>query len=179
MAAHARVGLDAFRADIAESQLQIFFDYWLGLFRSLGRPPLRTEIDPAEMKPILEFIMLLDHDAERHDYRVRLAGNSVRDSLKFELTGKRLGDAFAPKIAGPILARYDLVRTQRLPHYIEIARQRPDSRPYLFRRVLVPLEGDGLMSCGVVKSHVDHLDTSLIDMSDEMKVIRDYLVGLD
>ena len=179
MADLPHIGLQAFQATIAGSPLATFFDYWLGLRQALGRLPRRTEIDPAEIKQILEFIVLLDHDAERQDYLVRLAGTSVRESLKFELTGKYISDVFSADTLGQTLARYDLVRTLSLPHYIDAAREQSDGRTYEFRRLLVPLDGNSLMNCGLVRTHVDHLDTSLLDMTSEMKVICDYLVDLD
>jgi hypothetical protein len=51
-----------------------------------GRPPLRSAIDPAELKPILPHIMLVDLSHEPFRARYRLVGTAVVEHTKLDFT---------------------------------------------------------------------------------------------
>jgi hypothetical protein len=78
-------------ADLETAPLQ---DAWAQLEAKRGSRPFlrRADIDPAELKPLLSSIGLVDVHHAPLRFRIRLAGTSWRQSLDFEATGLWLDD---------------------------------------------------------------------------------------
>jgi hypothetical protein len=71
--------------EVAEPQLRELYLYWDG--KRGGRPyPARGDVDPAEIKKLLPFVMLVDVLAEGRHFRFRLIGTDV--ALGVNPTGK-------------------------------------------------------------------------------------------
>lgn len=72
-------------SQVAEPQLRELYLYWDG--KRGGRPyPARGDVDPAEIKKLLPFVMLVDVLAQGRHFRFRLIGTDV--ALGVNPTGK-------------------------------------------------------------------------------------------
>lgn len=71
------------------------FAYWSSR-REGGRLPSRAQIDPNHFKRHLPTISLIDVRRNPRDYRLRLAGTGLYSVYGGEITGKRLGEVYAP-----------------------------------------------------------------------------------
>lgn len=84
-----------------------------------GSVPLRLDIEPTDLKPVLPNLMLLDRllQGRRARYRFRLAGTAVVDSAGRELTGKFLDEVLPGTYSDFVHGLNDLAIEQRLPVY--------------------------------------------------------------
>jgi hypothetical protein len=74
--------------------LRFYFDYWDR--KRAGRPlPSRTDIKPAELKPHLGSIILLEAVPGANDFRYRLIGTRVTDYFLGDATGTTIREAYA------------------------------------------------------------------------------------
>jgi len=87
----AQIGAPAAAARAHEE----LFAYWASL-RAGGRLPARRDIDPARFKRHLPGVSLIDVADDPLDFRVRLAGTGLYGVYGGEITGRRLGDVYAP-----------------------------------------------------------------------------------
>ena len=171
--------LETLRGHIAGTLLEVLFDHWSARCEELGRVPAQGEIDPAAMKPALQNLVIANFDEDRDDYHVRLAGSSVREMLKLELTGRYLKDIYDAGFAAKLVQQYHEVRLTRRPHLMRLVAALDSRKPYCFHRLLLPLEGDAVIGCGYVQTHIDHLDTSLVEMARKRTSLSGYLVNLN
>lgn len=65
--------------------------YWLSK-RQGDRPPPRSAIDPAELKPILPHLMLVDFSYDPFRARYRLVGTAVVEHTKLDFTNYHADD---------------------------------------------------------------------------------------
>ena len=171
--------LETLRGRIAGTQLGVLFEHWSTRRQELGRIPAHSEIDPAAMKPALQNLLIVDYDEGRDDYRVRLAGSSVREMLKVEPTGKYVRDIYDAAFAAELLDRYNEVRLTRRAHLMRLVAARDAGKPYCFYRLLLPLDGGAVIGCGFVETHIDHLDASLEEMARKRTSLSEILVDLN
>ncbi|WP_374370666.1 PAS domain-containing protein [Dongia sp.] len=78
------------RPGFRSERVAAFHDYWLGLGRDGGLPP-RAALDPADMRPLLPYVMIIDLEGEA-DFRVRyrLVGTAVAKFSGLDFTGHYL-----------------------------------------------------------------------------------------
>lgn len=79
-----------FPSVIRSARLRTFHQYWLGLAR--GEVPLRSDFDPAAIKPLLPYIMMVDLTDEPMRVRYRLVGTEVVKFTGLEFTGRCLDE---------------------------------------------------------------------------------------
>ena len=77
--------------------LRACFDYWRTRTPP-GRLPGRQHIDPVEMKPFLEFVILFDVErhAERYRFRQRLVGTHIVELFGRDTTGLYADESSTP-----------------------------------------------------------------------------------
>jgi hypothetical protein len=90
------------------------FAYWASL-RAGGRLPGRGDIDPGRFKRHLPTVSLTDVVPEPADYRIRLAGTALYGVYGREITGRRLGEVYAPPAADYWRLELNRVVTERRP----------------------------------------------------------------
>jgi hypothetical protein len=73
------------------------FAYWASL-KAGARLPGRRALDPGRMKRLLPTVSLIDQ-LHGGDYRIRLAGTGLYGVYGREITGRRLGEVYAPAAA--------------------------------------------------------------------------------
>lgn len=80
---------DEVDARIASPRIRAFFDYWRGLVAG-GMVPTRDSIDPAAIKSLLPYLMIVDLSPEPLRIRYRLAGTEVVRFTGIDITGHYL-----------------------------------------------------------------------------------------
>lgn len=93
--------------------------YWRSR-RQRGRLPGRAQIDPCDFKRHLPTVSLINvcRDSGREggvDYSLRLAGTGLYSVYGGEITGKRLGDVYAPEAASYWRSELDRIVESRCP----------------------------------------------------------------
>ena len=96
-----------------------FLREWWERKRGARTMPPRTELDPAELKPILRDIVVIDVDPgteeSLHRFTCRLAGTEVDARLGTRLTGLTLDDAPFDGAKAEMRAQYEAVVRERRP----------------------------------------------------------------
>ncbi len=117
------------------------FDYWNTLAKS-GDLPDRGAIDPAEMRPLLPYVFLVDVLAGGSDFQYRLIGTNIVAHTPSDNTGRLLSTLRAQGTQRQLAALYAAVAVNRRARYQRIAyRTRLDLRSW-YETVVCPL-GDG------------------------------------
>jgi len=93
--------LDALR----DGHLRQLADYWTAL-RGGRVAPAKSEIDPADIAPLLPYVFFAEAIGLPPDFRFRLAGSHLRDVTGNELTGKLLDEVFPPDFADEVRVRW-------------------------------------------------------------------------
>lgn len=88
-------------------------EYWLG--KRDGRAlPSRSDIDPAEIKPLLPHVMLYDADPAS-DFRIRLVGQSIVEFVGHNFTRRGATEGMPPVAAQNMRRLLGLVAAQARP----------------------------------------------------------------
>jgi hypothetical protein len=130
------------RVAVSHESVGAVYAYWRR--KASGRPmPYRADIDPAELKPFLPALMLVDvvHDTRRFVYR--LVGTHEVAGRGRDPTGLAVAEAFYAGSAEEALAAYEyVVREQRPFCYCEPYRT-PDGWEEREDTLYLPLTQDG------------------------------------
>jgi hypothetical protein len=142
--------------------------------------PMRSDLDPLDFKQLLPNLFLVEQlPADGDRFRYVLSGETVRNTLGFELSGRYLDDLFT----GEMLARAQVHYRSVLAgngHFTIQQWMRRGALVLEFRRLLLPLIGDsgridtvmglGLYdrSDGMVGRPVDHVTdpVTIVQISD-------------
>ncbi|RMD91000.1 MAG: PAS domain-containing protein [Alphaproteobacteria bacterium] len=73
--------LERFRARLETESARALWDYWRSKFRD-DVIPLRADIQPAEMKELLPYLLLWEWAPEEASNRIRLAGTALVEALQ-------------------------------------------------------------------------------------------------
>jgi hypothetical protein len=90
--------------------------YWLAK-RGARSMPARADLDPAEMKPWLPWIVLMDVRPDLQDFRYRLIGSSVVNYFMADNTGGSAAECFGrrdPEVAKSALRLFRKVARDHL-----------------------------------------------------------------
>lgn len=106
-------------SEVASAPIRGFDAYWRGKMQN-GRLPARTDIDPAEIKPLLPDIVLLNVEWEPFRCRVRLRGTRA-EQFRPKDTTKYLdeGTIFDPGRREDYLAEMKFVATGQRPAFAQ------------------------------------------------------------
>jgi hypothetical protein len=98
-------------------QLVFLLRYWDRLHVAGGHvAPGR--VDPAELAPVLDHVMLLDVEEGGGDFRYRLYGRAIAARSGFDMTGRRTSELPTGQLASDFfLAVYRAVLARRRPVY--------------------------------------------------------------
>jgi hypothetical protein len=116
-------------SDAVTSQKILEFErYWRARVREGAPAPLRSEIDPNDLRGLLPHIVIVDFHADPLTVRYRLIGTKVVDVSRVDFTGKQLEECDFQADDPDIWRRA----------YQQIA----DAGAPVFGRVEIPLDGD-------------------------------------
>lgn len=97
-----------------EPVLRRLHEYWCQQ-RAARLMPARPDIDAAEIPALLPYIFVIDVLEDPRDFRFRVAGTHMRETLGEELTGKHIADAFPPDFGGEVRAIWSQVVDRKAP----------------------------------------------------------------
>lgn len=111
-----------------------------------GRLPGRRHIDPADLKPHLPFINLIDvfYEAGEPRFRYRLVGTAQVEATGKDITGRTAEEAHDPAYLRLVLAGMRAAVCTRQPDFAERAVPHPTREHIRYRRVMFPLADDGV-----------------------------------
>lgn len=139
--------------DLAHEQLQFLLSYWKNLSDAEGRVTA-DEIDPLNMWPALGFVILVDVIEGGEDFRIRVYGSAIAQSVEVDVTGKLISQTpWQGVVMEFFYAVYRAVVIRPEPLYTE--HEPPmDVGVKLWHRLMLPLvDGDGEV-CRVLVGNV-------------------------
>ena len=117
-------------------------DYWESKRR--GRAvPARSDIDPAEIKPLLPYLLIADISTEPLRIRFRLAGTKVCETFGFNLAGRYLEDLDVAADVGFWLAQYRRMIAAPAPVYGRTTGTREEVQLFRSDWAMFPVSSDG------------------------------------
>lgn len=127
---------------LVEPRLRRLYDYWRERWRGEA-PPARADIDPAELKPLLPNLALVDVEEEPRRFRFRLVGTDIVQRYGEEITGRRLDEVGLGCELAAIAEQYDETVREQAPTYCRHELPRPGGKRVKYERLLLPLSSDG------------------------------------
>lgn len=133
-----------FDADVSvEPRLQSLRDWW-DRKRGARAMPLRSEVDPIELRPHIGSLVLIECLPELYDFRYRLIGTDIVEAYGRDSTGKTVRELYRdsdPEYHDFLLDLYRTV-SQRKVSARGFGTLRPVDRDYRrFDTYLLPLAG--------------------------------------
>lgn len=101
--------LDEARSEIVRLMLQ----WWLG--KCGADIPDRSDLDPADLKPLLPNILISDVEHDPFRVRYRLVGTRAREATGFNIVGRYLDELLPTDPDEPWMADYSLAYRTRRP----------------------------------------------------------------
>jgi hypothetical protein len=103
-------------ADLQSERVKALFGYWqaMGRLPNLDGVPFRSNIDPAHLKPILPYLLIVGLSEEPLRLYYRLVGTEVVRHTGLEFTGRHLDEMqISPKAMAAVTKAYAAVRDAR------------------------------------------------------------------
>jgi hypothetical protein len=96
--------------------IRLMLEYWRG--KCAGRQmPTRADIDPAEIRPYLPYVTLVDVVDDERRFVYRLVGTMEVALRGGDPTGRSVVEAFFGRSAETVLRKYEAVCTTRAPYH--------------------------------------------------------------
>lgn len=123
--------------------VRAMIDYWQSIHPEGGLPG-RRDFEPANVKPYLATIRLVDVEGPPYRFRVRLAGTEITEFYRVDHTG-RWFDEFVDDFEGSETSRdlIDVVETRRPGWRRGVSRIVRDREFQTFERLILPFAKDG------------------------------------
>lgn len=125
--------------------LRVLFEYWRGK-RAGRRMPARADLDPADLKPLLPSMILVDvlYDAAgAADFVYRLLGTREVEARGANPTGQRVAEAYFGPSQDNVLGCYRTVVEHRQP-YLDDEYYLRDGDDFADEaNIFLPLSSDG------------------------------------
>jgi len=126
----------------ADPRLHTVFAYW-NEKRGVRVMPARADIDPAELKSVLPYLMLTDVVDGGVRFRYRLCGTAGAEAFGQELTGRYVDEVMTGRYREFIEGLYRDVVAQKRPVY-SISSYGGWRRAQMWtQRLMMPLSSDG------------------------------------
>ncbi len=127
---------------IEAEKLRDLYRYWRGKCRE-GAFPGRADIDPTEIPALLPHVFLIDIVDGGHDFRYRLLGTHIIESVGFEFTGQLVSEFMRDPEEELRAQDYHRLVESREPRHV-IGNMAVFGRDDMhYERVLCPLSSDG------------------------------------
>lgn len=139
--------MTALDLDSATPRLRQAFDYWAAKCGS-RRMPARADLEPAEMKPLLPYLVLMDvlRDARPGwplDFRYRLIGTVTDAMMNARYTGKCMSELPHQQPDSRIWQNLTRVVETRQPHVSRVPYVGPHKDFMSVVDLVMPLSSDG------------------------------------
>lgn len=152
--------------DCKSSLVRQLHSYWDSR-RGERALPSRADIDPAEIKDLLPFILIADLIGDLPRVRYRLVGTRVVAASGMDLTGRYLDELLAADVENAWQAHYTRMRDEARPLFGDVTVPRLDGEPFRYEFGIFPLSGDG----GAVSQALAIED--YFEMNERMYELRD------
>jgi hypothetical protein len=140
-----QAGTMAYWFDISASRspmVQALHAYWHA--RCVGdRLPRRQDIEPADLKPLLPYMMVVDVIGEPMRVRYRLVGTKVAVATGLDFTGRFLDELIPDGEEKPWEDYYRIARDKRVAVLGDAAIPVFGGQPFLYEFGIFPLSADG------------------------------------
>jgi len=127
---------------IESERLRDIYRYWLSKCRD-GALPSRTDIEPTEIPALLPNVFLVDVVDGGRDFRYRLIGTHITESVGFEFTGQLVSEFMIGREAALRATDYRKVIEHQEPRYGIGDMVAFGGDQLSCERVLCPMSGDG------------------------------------
>lgn len=118
------------------------FEYWDG--KRAGRSmPARSDLDPADLKPLLPHLILIDVVPDERRYVYRLVGTREVEMRGNDPTGKAIKDAYYAETAEETMAYLDNVTRSCKPVLYRGTYRPTSTRIQKEDTIFLPLSKDG------------------------------------
>ena len=127
---------------IKAEKLRDIYRYWRGKCRD-GALPSRADLDPTEIPALLPHVFLVDVVDGGRDFRYRLLGTHIIESVGFEFTGQLVSEFMRGREEEMQARDYHTLVESREPQHV-IGNTVAFGRDYMrYERVQCPLSSDG------------------------------------
>ncbi len=127
--------------ELPNSILKNFYQYWLRMKGSRSMPS-RSNLNPADITPLLPNIVLVDVEQDPRRYRVRLLGTETVKVLGEDCTGRYLDDL--TMLGSIVKKRYEWLVVEKKPYFYRGNMKNAD-KPYIeYMGVAMPLSSNGV-----------------------------------
>jgi hypothetical protein len=130
------------RIGASHADVRAMHAYWVEKCRGRAMPR-RADIEPAEIKRLLPFIVLVDVTGDERRFVYRLVGTQEVDERGGDPTGKSVREAFFGGSLEEALSCYEYVVAKRAPFCYRDPYLAPDGEILTDDIVYLPLSEDG------------------------------------
>lgn len=131
---------------LATPRLRHGYEYW-NAKRGPRRMPSRADLDPAEIKPLLPHVVLMEvvRDAafELLDFRYRLIGTAVDGNSSGRFTGRVMSDIPHQRQPSRLWSNFEWVVAERQPKTSRVPYAGPHQDFLSVVDLVMPLSADG------------------------------------
>jgi hypothetical protein len=129
--------------DVQSPRIRQLYEYWRSKCNDVIPPP-RSAIEPAEIRPLLPFLMLAELSAQPFGIFYRLVGTAVARAHDEDFTGRAHGDV-ASFIESGIEESYRQAAATRAPVFGRTGLQLGDHSWLTCDYAIFPLSDDGII----------------------------------
>lgn len=152
-----------------DRRLRDLFDYWTRMRGPDRAAPARTDLNPADVQPLLPWIMLLD--VTEDDYRYRLVGTGLDGLFGRALTGSTLRHAW-PRRLGELWRQW-MDRASRTGHPVATSATLATRRGQLrLDKIFLPVSNHpdrvDMLLCGASGTCLHRPSSPLLRAADEL-----------
>ncbi len=130
--------------------LRQLYDYWLAKCQAASRLVSRRQIDPAEMKRFLRYVIMFDVERpkgspreRRYRFRHRLVGTHIVEMFGQDLTGLYVDQTSSAAEYPEVYERLAAIVDRREPVYGVYHAPTPNREFVEYEHLTVPLSSDG------------------------------------
>ncbi len=157
---------------LAVPRLRSVYDLWEGK-RGRRRAPARGDFDPAELRPVLPCVTLVDVRRDPLDFVYRLVGTEMVRSYGRDVTGMALSE-MQPEELRSLIRRdlSELVETWQ-PQFTALYFTNPQGHLRAYRLLRLPLSSDGeRVDMILLVAEFDISSSALAQMIDDYRAPR-------
>jgi len=126
--------------DIPSNILRNIYQYWMDM-KGERIMPARSDLNPADIVPLLPYLVLVDVEQQPRRYKYRLVGTETVKAMGYDVTGKYLDEL--PRIEKHVKTRSDWLVKEKRP-YIFFDKLKWSVRSFLdYQAIALPLSCNG------------------------------------
>lgn len=128
-------------SDLRSDMIRTLHRWWLE--RRAGDIPDRADLDPADLKPLLPNLFIVDVEHDPFRVRYRLVGTRAAEATGYDITGHYLDNLLAADAGEPWMAHYHTAYRTRLPLFGAVGAATRSGGRFEYEFGLFPLRKGG------------------------------------